>query len=238
MAESDGSQSSADGRHRSDLDAERSAATWYPSVSDYVPPSGISCFNRVEYELDPTRAALLIHDMQCFWLDRLANPAPLINRIAAILAAARSAHLPIFYSIAADPDLAPRGLGSERWGPGIAAAAPASRRIVQALAPDPADHIIRKSRYSAFFETDLAARLEEQRRSQLVITGVFAHHGCLATALDGYMRDIEVFFPADGTADYGYEQHLGALRYVGEVCGFVTTAREIEQALSAPTGTG
>jgi bifunctional isochorismate lyase/aryl carrier protein len=229
-----------------DTHSVRLASSWFPAVAAYEPPLDVAGFNRVRWRLDTARAVLLVHDMQRFWLDRFADPAPLVGRVASLVAASRAAGLPIVYSVAA-PAGGPRerGLALERWGPGIAAAGQAGRAIDDLLRPEPQDRVVRKTRYSAFFRTGLELALREAGRSQILIAGVFAHHGCLATALDAYMRDIQAFFIADATADHGHDQHLCALRYVGEVCGCVVTAAEVERALagqpsgpSAPGGVG
>ncbi len=94
--------------------------------------------------------------------------------------------------------------------------------------------MLTKWRYSAFQRTTLEHLLRARKRDQLIICGVFAHIGCMTTAVDAFMRDVEPFMVADGVADFSREKHDLALTYVAERCGVVTTtARLLRRALMA-----
>jgi bifunctional isochorismate lyase/aryl carrier protein len=69
--------------------------------------------------------------------------------------------------------------------------------------------------------------LKESGRDQLIITGVYAHIGCMTTATDAFMRDIKPFFVADALADFSREEHLMSLKYVAGRCGRVVMTEEL-----------
>lgn len=78
----------------------------------------------------------------------------------------------------------------------------------------PRDAVIVKKRYSAFFGTDLDARLSKMRPEALVIAGVNTHACVRMTAIDAYQRDYEVIVAADCVASGDEQHHDVTLRYL------------------------
>jgi len=119
------------------------------------------------------------------------------------------------------------------WGPGLTApAVHAQQRIVDALRPRSADIVLTKWRYSAFQRSDLAQRLQAMGRDQLMVCGVYAHIGCLATCLEAFMRDIQPFMVSDAVADFSRAEHEMALRYVATRCGASVTTQDALRAMA------
>lgn len=204
----------------------------YPMPSRQEIPAG-----PLDRACRPERAALLIHDMQRYFVDFFPPGAPpvadLIANIARLLAAARAAGLPVFYT-AQPGDMTPeqRGLLADVWGPGMSAD-PRHRRIVDELAPIRGETVLAKWRYSAFHRSPLAGMLAERGRDQLIVCGVYAHVGCLITACDAFSRDIAPFFVADAVADFNAEYHHMALRYAAERCARTLTTADLLTQLAA-----
>ena len=197
-----------------------------PTIEPYSVPSELPP-NRAAWPADPSRAALLIHDMQNYFIDAFPAGAEPISTVLPAITRLRSAALalglPVFYSAQpGDQDPADRGLLSAFWGPGLSCGPPAE--IVDALRPGPADRLITKWRYSAFQRTPLSDLLRSAGRDQLIICGVYAHLGCLLTACDAFMQDIQPFFIADAVADFSAADHVQALGYAAGRCAVVTTA--------------
>ena len=115
-----------------------------------------------------------------------------------------------------------RGLLKDFWGSGMKGE-PDDRNVVAELAPRPEDWLLTKWRYSAFFRSDLLEKMQKSGRDQLIITGVYAHVGIIATAIDAFTNDIKPFLIADATADFSEELHRSTLKYASQRCAFVTS---------------
>jgi bifunctional isochorismate lyase/aryl carrier protein len=192
--------------------------------------------SRLAWTIDPARVALLVHDMQNHFVRPFAGETPIqpaIRNMAALAAACRGIGAPVFYSAqTGNQDPRDRGLQRDVWGPGMNGA-PESRAIVAALTPEAEDVVITKWRYSAFQRAPLAEMLAARGRDQLIVTGIYAHIGCLLTTADAFMRDIEPFFVADAVADFSREHHDRAVAYVAELCARPLVTEDALEALWA-----
>ncbi|GHC26713.1 isochorismatase [Kushneria pakistanensis] len=209
-----------------------------PAIASYSLPTAAELpDNRVGWQVDPARAVLLIHDMQRYFLakyDVSAAPIPeVISHLAGLIAAARAAGVPVVYT--AQPTDQPdsdRALLNDFWGPGLPGH-PEQYPVVDELAPQDGDVVLTKWRYSAFQRSDLRERMRSWGRDQLIIGGVYAHIGCMATALEGFMQDVQCFMLTDGVADFSRARHDMALEYVAGRCGVVTTSARALEALES-----
>ncbi|WP_069163325.1 isochorismatase family protein [Nocardia altamirensis] len=211
-----------------DLHEPAAAPPGLPTIENYVLPPPFPA-SSTTWALDPARVALLVHDMQEYFLRALPDAMRdrLVGNTVAVREWCDSVHAPVAFT--AQPGrMTPtqRGLLADFWGPGMRTT-PADRRIVPELAPGEADWSITKWRYSAFHHTDLLARLRAAGRDQLLICGVYAHVGILATAIDAFSHDVQPFVVADATADFTAAEHADALRYVARRCGVVLVSAEV-----------
>lgn len=193
--------------------------------------------NRVNWRVDPARAALLVHDMQgyfvrAFELERDGQPLPdaqiniAIANIRRLLDAAHAANIPVYYT--AQPprqNPADRRLLTDFWGDGLQD--DESAQILDELAPTEADTVLTKWRYSAFERSPLEEQLKDLGRDQLIIGGIYAHIGCLTTALEAFMRDIQPFMVADALADFTEKEHRMACEYASGRCARVLNTAEV-----------
>ncbi|OKI08129.1 isochorismatase [Streptomyces sp. CB02923] len=199
-----------------------------PAIAPYpMPSAGDLPANRVDWKADPSRAVLIVHDLQNYFLtayDTQASPVTdLLRNVATLKEEAARLGIPVLYT--AQPggqSPAERGLQQDFWGPGLPADEHAAA-IADAVAPGPGDTVLTKWKYSGFVRTDLEERLRDLGRDQLVITGVYAHIGVLMTACDAWMRDLQAFLVADAVADFSADDHAMALRWAAGKCAVVTT---------------
>jgi bifunctional isochorismate lyase/aryl carrier protein len=203
-----------------------------PAIAPYPMPSAHDIpRGRVAWTVDPRRSALLIHDMQNYFVDafdRTQSPIPeLVANIARLRDEAHARGIPVFYS--AQPpgqSLEQRGLLQDFWGDGIGPD-PALAAVIDDLAPTGRDTLLTKWRYSAFVRTDLHAELRAAGRDQLVITGIYAHIGCLMTAAQAFMEEVQPFFVADAVADFSRLDHHMALDYAARRCAVTLTTDDV-----------
>ncbi|WP_368751754.1 enterobactin biosynthesis bifunctional isochorismatase/aryl carrier protein EntB, partial [Klebsiella oxytoca] len=203
-----------------------------PKLQAYALPEASDIpANKVNWAFEPSRAALLIHDMQEYFLNFWGENSAMMEKVVANIAALREFckqnNIPVFYTAQpkeqSDED---RALLNDMWGPGLTRS-PEQQQVIAALAPDDNDTVLVKWRYSAFHRSPLEEILKEAGRDQLIITGVYAHIGCMTTATDAFMRDIKPFFVADALADFSREEHLMALNYVAGRSGRVVMTEEL-----------
>lgn len=210
-----------------------------PKLPSYPLPTPDSFpANKVGWALQPSRAVLLIHDMQQYFLDFYGADSPLVaqlvERIVALRAWCHARGIPVVYT--AQPTEQPpedRALLNDMWGPGLTAASAEVQRVVAPLSPQAQDTVLVKWRYSAFVRSPLEALMQQWGRDQLLICGVYANIGCMSTANDAFMRDIQPFFVGDALADFSEQEHRQALAYVAGRCGRVVGYREVLDAGSA-----
>lgn len=201
--------------------------------------------NRLSSNFDPSKAVLLVHDAQQYFLDFFGTENNTITRVLENIVALREAchvrGVPTVYT--AQPPvqtLTDRGLLQDMWGPGITAY-PDRAEISPLLTPRPSDLVLTKWRYSAFARTELLTWMHAQQRTQLIICGVYAHIGCQCTAADAFMSDITPLLVSDAVADFSRAKHLSALEYVAGCCGLVFDTEHVlatlRSANRAPTAT-
>ena len=219
--------------------------------------------------LDLTRSAVLVIDMQndfCVrggMLDQAGVDLSAIQEAVGptrrVVVAARAAGVSIVYlKMAHRADLSdmggpdsPHGRRHLRLSVGDAVTAPNGRascflidgtwntEIVPELAPAPGDIVVRKHRYSGFFETDLDAQLRALRVRSLVVTGCTTSVCVESTIRDAMFRDYSCLLLEDCTGQPAFPGvslagHEASLRVIEEVFGSVSDSETFVRAVDRP----
>ncbi|MGA8942616.1 MAG: isochorismatase family protein [Thermoactinomyces sp.] len=212
-----------------------------PAVSAYSMPAGSELpKNKAQWKADPERSVLLIHDMQKYFLkvySRGESPmVELLRNVQMLKKQCAELGIPVVYTAQpGDQKPGDRALLQDFWGPGLSSN-PSETEIIDELKPDENDIVLTKWRYSAFKKTNLLNILQERGRDQLIISGVYAHIGCLLTACDAFMMDIQPFLVADAIADFSLEHHRMAVTYAAERCAVTTSTRMLLDELKSSKG--
>ena len=212
--------------------------------------------------LDPATAALVVVDMQNAYaspggyLDLagfdISGAAGAIAQIQTAIAAAREAGMKIvFFQNGWDKDYAEAGgPGSPNWHKSNALKTMRQRpelqgqllarggwdyALVDALTPLPGDIIIPKTRYSAFFNTNLDSMLRSRGIRTLVFTGIATNVCVESTLRDGFFLEYFGIVLKDATHHagpafiqeatlYNVETFFGWVSTVADFCGAVRQA--------------
>ena len=179
--------------------------------------------NYVKWEFERDRSVLMVIDMQNdFVLDgavmQVKEAKNQLPKIKKLIDKCGELDVPVIYTIqetdpvfcplevAAFPHLKDSGMRKGTKG----------MQIVDDLAPGPNDVVIRKRRFSAFYQTDLEIILRNIRGianpvDTIIICGTVTNICCESTARDAFFRDYKVVFGMDICSANTPESHAATL---------------------------
>jgi len=207
---------------------EAKALAWLEKIRPY---------NKHEMKLKVTASALLLVDMQVFFLDESSptftcGAVAVLPMVKRLLAAFRRANRPVIFTRHVhDPGGLDCGIMGWWWEGKCLEGSPESE-IHPDLSPRPGEKVVFKHRYSAFYNTDLETVLRCLKVEDIVISGIMTNMCCESTARDAYYRDYRIFFPADGTGSINEEMHLASLLNLAFGFVYVTTCGAIISQLA------
>ncbi len=162
-------------------------------------------------KLDCKRAALLVLDMQRYFLEESAHAyipsaTAIIPKVKELINEFYRKDLPIIFTrhLNTPEDAGQMG----RWWRALLTPQDPLSAIIPELQSQ-AGTVIEKSQYDAFYKTSLEKLLRGVH--QVVICGVMTHLCCETTARAAFVRGFEVFFTIDGTATYNERFHRATL---------------------------
>lgn len=171
-------------------------------------------------DLDPARTAVLLIDLQRDWfadaeLERCRED--LVAACCQIATAAREVGAAIvLVRTEHDPDGGTWTLSMREDGQGVVLAGSEGAAQVDGLDEVDVDEVVVKTRDSAFFGTDLAARLAERGVDAVVLCGVSTEACVAATATDAFAHDLRAVLVEDATASIEWRLHDQTLARLGQ----------------------
>lgn len=184
----------------------------------------------------PTRAALVIVDMInefCKPGGKMVLPGyeTLIPQQQALIAAARSAGMPVIFVI----DSHRKGMRQDReflkrtphgeentW----------ATQVVDEIAPMAEDQIVIKHRYSSFYQTDFDLLLRDMMIDQLVVCGVVTNICVRSTVHDAFFRGYDVIVPHDACAATSAREQASSLYDIATHFGTVASTASLIEAVA------
>jgi nicotinamidase-related amidase len=188
----------------------------------------IAPFNTHEMKLAAAEAALLVIDMQEFFLDPdsptfTCGGLAVLPNVKRLIEAFRGAGRPVIFTRHVHhPDLLDAGIMAW-WWKGMCVEGSPESEVHREIKPLPKEKVILKHRYSAFYDTDLETVLRCLAVKDLVIAGIMTNMCCESTARDAYYRDYRILIPADGTGSINEEMHVASLLNLAFGFSYVTT---------------
>jgi nicotinamidase-related amidase len=192
----------------------------------------IAPFNTHEMPLAAAEAALLVIDMQEFFLDPdsptfTCGGLAILPNVKRLISAFRGEGRPVIFTRHVHhPDLLDAGIMAW-WWKGMCIEGSPESEVHREIKPLPKEKVILKHRYSAFYNTDLETVLRCLGVKDLVIAGIMTNMCCESTARDAYYRDYRVFIPADGTGSINEEMHVASLLNLAFGFSYVTAVEGI-----------
>ncbi|MDQ2713981.1 MAG: cysteine hydrolase [Chloroflexota bacterium] len=163
--------------------------------------------------LDRKHTALLVMDYQNGIVSRIVENYPdLLDRTAAVLAAARAADLPIIYIVVSFregyPEVSPRNRSfSALRGSGRMLAGSPETEIHPHVGPRPGEIVLTKHRVGAFSTTPLETILRAHDVTSLILCGIATSGVVLSTVRWAADMDYDLLVVEDCCADGDAEVH-------------------------------
>jgi isochorismate hydrolase len=178
--------------------------------------------HRRAFGFNPKHSALLVLDMQSYFLDAdshayIPSARAIIPNLQRLIRAYAERDLPVYFTQHINTS-ENAGLMDTWWRDLITADSPNSKITPELDITDGV--IIQKNQYDAFYNTPLAELLRGGSKNQVIICGVMTHLCCETTARSAFIQGYDVFFTVDGTATYNQEHHLASLLNLSH--GFAT----------------
>jgi nicotinamidase-related amidase len=208
------------------------------------------------FPLEPTRAALLVVDMQNDFVregapQEVPDARATIPAIASLLEAFRSAGRPVVFTrFTAGPERTLLWRWSPQCGPELRSCWPGVRReyadrpgeeleghaVIPELEPLSGEPVVDKYGYGGFHNTNLEDVLRARHVEQAVAVGTVTQICVEETVREGFHRGLEMVMVSDAVSSFDPRLHAATLRNIGMKFGRVESAEGVRAALRIRAG--
>lgn len=155
----------------------------------------------------------------------------IIDNIDYLLKKARG-NLPIIYAIHTHrKDLSDFGIAHYFEPPSVIEGT-SGAEVIEELKPNEEDVIVKKTRYDAFFKTELDLILRQKKVKNLIVCGVLTDGCVLGTVQHARSLDYKVCLLKDCTAGTTEQKHTTALDILSTYCARISDLEETCQLFS------
>ena len=188
-------------------------------------------FRKKFFNLRPANAALLVIDMQEFFLSErshayLPDGAGMIPRLNEVIGTFRVQDSKVIFTQHIHSKGSDAG-GMAKWWSDVMWEGQPMLELDPRVNRTKADQVFQKDRYDAFMGTDLETHLKKKGVTQVVITGVMTHLCCETTARSAFNRDLEVFLVYDLTATASEDLYESTLRNLAHGFAVLLNSEEV-----------
>ncbi|MGF6507163.1 isochorismatase family protein [Paraburkholderia sp. 32] len=171
------------------------------------------------------KTALVVVDLQRGIVALPTAPHPareIVERSVTLLDAFRRHGLPVVLVnvTAGAPGRTDQGRRSADFPPGFA-------DLLPELKQQPSDHLVTKRTWGAFTNTDLAAYLQQQGVTQVVLVGIATSIGVESTARFASEAGLNVTLVVDAMTDLNADAHTNSITRIFPRLGETGTTREV-----------
>jgi nicotinamidase-related amidase len=188
-------------------------------------------------KLDARRTAVVVIDLQKGIVGRPGAPYPqtaVVANCARLLAAARAAGAqPVLVHVGGAPDGAdrPHTTTDQSWK-STGQMPPDWSELIPELDRQPADLVVLKRQWGAFYGTDLDLQLRRRGLTTIVLCGIATEFGVESTARDAYEHGYELIFAEDAMTGVTAESHSNSVERIFPRLGCVRSTDAIVAAFS------
>ena len=206
----------------------------------------------VPFDLDRSRAALIVVDMQNDFVRKgapfyLEGCNEVIPRVKRVVEGCRNASVPVVYlkftagpeetliwtwSRPLHPDTRACWKGEERYYEEIGRTAE-GHDVIDEIYPVDGEQVVEKYSYGGFYETSLVSVLRARGVSQLIILGCAVPFCVDDTVTGAFDRQYRVFLVSDAVGYFDKEFLESSLRRIGMKYGRLVTTRELLSLLDS-----